>query len=88
MTMTDLVGRYRTTLDQHLADPLVLVPLAVLELPCTHPFADGNGRTARLLTLQSLYHFDYHVGCFIGLGPSAPSSAGAVARETGCRPRY
>lgn len=67
MAMADLIARYRTTLDQHLADPLVLVPLVVLDFLCIHPFPDGNGRMARLLTLQLLYHFDYAVGRFISL---------------------
>ena len=47
--------------------PLVLVPLVVLDFLCIHPFPDGNGRMARLLTLQLLYHFDYAVGRFISL---------------------
>ncbi len=67
MAMADLITRYRTALDQDLADPLVLVPLAVLDFLCIHPFPDGNGRMARLLTLQLLYHFDYAVGRFISL---------------------
>lgn len=29
--MTDMIARYRTALDQHLADPLVLVPLGTIE---------------------------------------------------------
>lgn len=67
MAITDMIGRYRTALDQHLADPLVLVPLVILDFLCIHPFPDGNGRMARLLTLQLLYHFDYTVGRFISL---------------------
>jgi Fic family protein len=67
MAMADMMARYRTALDQHLADPLVLVPLVVLDFLCIHPFPDGNGRMARLLTLQLLYHFDYAVGRFISL---------------------
>lgn len=67
MTMTDLIARYRTALDQHLADPLVLVPLIILDFLCIHPFQAGNGRMARPLTLQLLYHFDYAVGRFISL---------------------
>ena len=67
MAMADLIARYRSGLDQHLADPLVLVPLAILDFLCIHPFPDGNGRVARLLTLQLLYHFDYAVGRFISL---------------------
>lgn len=67
MAVTDLMARYRSALDQHLADPLVLVPLVILDFLCIHPFPDGNGRMARLLTLQLLYHFDYVVGRFISL---------------------
>lgn len=67
MAMSDTLARYRTALDQHLTDPLVLVPLLVLDFLCIHPFPDGNGRMARLLTLQLLYHFDYTVGRFISL---------------------
>jgi Fic family protein len=67
IAMSDLISRYRFALDQHLADPLILVPLAVLDFLCIHPFPDGNGRIARLLTLQLLYHFDYAVGRFISL---------------------
>lgn len=65
--MTDLTALYASAADRHLADPLVLVPLAVLDFLCIHPFPDGNGRTARLLVLQLLYHFDYDVGRYISL---------------------
>lgn len=67
MAMTDLVARYQAANDRHLADPLVLIPLAVLDFLCIHPFPDGNGRVARLLTLQLLYQFDYAVGRYISL---------------------
>jgi Fic family protein len=67
IAMADMIARYRTALDQHLADPLVLVPLIVLDFLCIHPFPDGNGRMARLLTLQLLYRFDYAAGRFISL---------------------
>ena len=48
-------------------EPLVLVPLAVLDFLCIHPFRDGNGRVSRLLTLLLLYHFGYDVGRYISL---------------------
>ncbi len=67
MSMHDLVGRYGTAVSQHLADPLVLVPLCILDFLCIHPFPDGNGRVARLLTLLLLYQFDYAVGRYISL---------------------
>ncbi len=48
-------------------EPLVIVPLAILDFLCIHPFTDGNGRIARLLTLTLLYRFGYSVGRFISL---------------------
>ena len=38
MAMTDLITRYRTALDQHLADPLVLVPLVIPTFSASTPF--------------------------------------------------
>jgi Fic family protein len=48
-------------------EPLIALPLAILDFLCIHPFKDGNGRMSRLLTLMLLYHFDYQVGRFISL---------------------
>lgn len=67
MVMHDLVSRYDMAASQHLADSLVLVPLCILDFLCIHPFPDGNGRVARLLTLLLLYQFDYAVGRYISL---------------------
>jgi Fic family protein len=67
MAMDDLVETYRAANDRHLADPLVLIPLSVLDFLCIHPFPDGNGRVARLVTLLLLYQCDYAVGRYISL---------------------
>ena len=64
--MIDMTERYAQAIDVG-REPLIVVPLAVLDFLCIHPFSDGNGRTARLLALQLLYHFDYAVGRFISL---------------------
>lgn len=65
--MADLVTHYQDAIDGRLAEPLVLLPLTVLDFLCIHPFTDGNGRVARLLSLLLLYHFGYHVGRYISL---------------------
>lgn len=64
--MEDLVGLFGEALHAG-REPLVAVPLAVLDFLCVHPFGDGNGRMARLLTLMLLYQHDYEVGRYISL---------------------
>ena len=48
-------------------DPLLLIPLFVLDFLCIHPFNDGNGRMSRLLTLLLLYRCGYFVGKYISI---------------------
>lgn len=48
-------------------DPLLLIPMFILDFLCTHPFHDGNGRMSRLLTLLLLYRSGYFVGKYISL---------------------
>lgn len=48
-------------------DPLLLIPMFVLDFLCIHPFNDGNGRLSRLLTLLLLYRSGYIVGKYISL---------------------
>ena len=48
-------------------EPLLLIPSYILDFLCIHPFLDGNGRAARLLTLLLLYKGGYEVGRFISL---------------------
>ena len=48
-------------------DALILISLYVLDFLCIHPFLDGNGRMARLITLLLLYRSGYEVGRYIGL---------------------
>ncbi len=48
-------------------DQLLLLNAFVLDFLCIHPFQDGNGRLARLLTLLLLYAAGYEVGRYISL---------------------
>jgi len=62
-----LSRNYGEAVDRSIQDPLVILPLAILDFLCIHPFPDGNGRMARLLTLMLLYQFGYEVGRYISL---------------------
>ena len=65
--MNDLVTLYAAAAQGGVHDALVLIPLGVLDFLCIHPFTDGNGRLARLLTLLLLYHAGYEVGRYVSL---------------------
>ena len=64
--MENLVEGYESATKDN-REPLLVVPLLILDFLCIHPFRDGNGRMARLLTLLALYHAGYNVGRFISL---------------------
>lgn len=64
--MRTLCDAYRLAVDQQ-HEPLLLIPLTVLDFLCIHPFRDGNGRIGRLLTLLLLYQHGYEVGRYISL---------------------
>lgn len=64
--MQDLIRLWDEASDLQ-REPLLVIPLTVLDFLCVHPFADGNGRTARLLTLLLLYRAGYEVGRYISL---------------------
>ena len=49
------------------ANSLLIIPMFILDFLCIHPFNDGNGRMARLLTLLLLYRSGYMVGKYISL---------------------
>lgn len=65
--MDTLAERYDNLAQAGRLEPLVLLPLAILDFLCIHPFTDGNGRIARLLTLMLLYQHRYEVGRYVSL---------------------
>ncbi len=65
--MQSLHKDYRKSLTEEAHDPLILVPLYILDFLCIHPFLDGNGRMARLMTVLALYHHGYEVARYISL---------------------
>ncbi|MBI4525428.1 MAG: Fic family protein [Deltaproteobacteria bacterium] len=63
----ELCLAYKQSLDQLKITPLLAVACLVFDFLCIHPFREGNGRVARLLTLLSVYHHGYTVGRYISL---------------------
>ena len=66
-SMQILHGRFNELERAHELDPLLLIPFYVLDFLCIHPFLDGNGRLARLITLLLLYQHGYEVGRYVSL---------------------
>jgi Fic family protein len=65
--MDDLCNNFSDAIQEGLYDPLLLIPMFVLDFLCIHPFNDGNGRMSRLLTLLLLYRNGYIVGKYISM---------------------
>ena len=66
-TVQKLCEAFNFALSDSDLDPLLLVPMFVLDFLCIHPFNDGNGRMSRLLTLLLLYRAGYTVGKYISI---------------------
>ena len=65
--MTEICENFTRALNQYEIDPLLLIPVFILDFLCIHPFNDGNGRMSRLLTLLLLYRSGYIVGKYISI---------------------
>lgn len=65
--MRSLCDAFDAALGDAELDPLVLIPIFILDFLCVHPFSDGNGRMSRLLTLLLLYRAGYFVGKYISI---------------------
>lgn len=62
-----LCNAYNEVINRSEADPLLIIPMFIIDFLCIHPFNDGNGRMSRLLTLLLLYQNNYIVGKYISL---------------------
>ena len=65
--MEKLCQAYDEALNKTDANPLLIIPMFILDFLCIHPFNDGNGRMSRLLTLLLLYRSGYMVGKYISI---------------------
>lgn len=65
--MHSLHERFSAAFDEARIEPSLLIGTYVFDFLCIHPFLDGNGRMARLLTLLLLYRSGYQVGRYISL---------------------
>jgi Fic family protein len=63
----ELVIRTREALDSAERHPLIVIAAFVLDFLCIHPFGDGNGRVARLLTTHLLQQNGYGVGRYVSI---------------------
>ncbi len=63
----NLCNEFDKALGAGIIDPLLLIPMFILDFLCIHPFNDGNGRMSRLLTLLLLYRAGYIVGKYISI---------------------
>lgn len=62
-----LFGGYQEAVEAPLAHPLVVLAAFVLDLLAIHPFEDGNGRVARLLTTHELLRLGYGVARYASI---------------------
>ena len=65
--MDTLCASFEEAVNDPALDPLLLIPMFILDFLCIHPFNDGNGRMSRLLTLLLLYRADYMIGKYISI---------------------
>ncbi len=62
-----LCSEFNSAIEHSEYDPLLLIPMFILDFLCIHPFNDGNGRMSRLLTLLLLYRSGYIVGKYVSM---------------------
>ena len=63
--MEQLLLAYVDARDNARINNLLLIPCVILDFLCIHPFADGNGRVSRLLTLLLMYKSGFNIGKYV-----------------------
>ena len=67
IAVEELCNSYNEIINKGEVDPLLVIPIFILDFVSIHPFNDGNGRMSRLLTLLLLYKSGYIVGKYISI---------------------
>ena len=67
MYVRELCDAFRLARDMQEVNPLILIPVFLVDFLCIHPFNDGNGRMSRLLTILLLYKSGFAVGKYISI---------------------
>src|SRR5262245_11895191 len=65
--MDQLCLNYRRPCEQERVPPLLIVATFIFDFLCIHPFRDGNGRLARLLTTLLIQSHSFQVPRYISL---------------------
>jgi Fic family protein len=65
--MNNLCDKYVASAAAREVDPLLSASAFILDFLCIHPFLDGNGRLARLLTTLLLYQGGFSVARYVGV---------------------
>jgi len=63
--MEQLILAFMDARSNYNVNQLLLIPCFILDFLCIHPFADGNGRMSRLLSLLLLYKSGFDAGKYI-----------------------
>lgn len=66
-SIQNLCEAFEKSVGEGVINPLLLIPMFIIDFLCIHPFTDGNGRMSRLLTLLLLYKSGYVVGKYISI---------------------
>ena len=74
--MEQLILAYMDARDDSEVNQLLLIPCVILDFLCIHPFADGNGRMSRLLTLLLLYKNNFDISKYISFEEQINKSKG------------
>ena len=65
--MKDICEQFTIAIQKDEINPLLIIPMFIVDFLCIHPFNDGNGRMSRLLTTLITYRSGYVVGKYISI---------------------